>query len=183
MKHLPLFSLFVVSLALALVIAACSSSTSGTGPYGVSTGGGQTPTATAVSGSAATIKTATMSIKGQSATVLTNAQGMTLYYRTSDTLTSVCSGSCASSWPPLVSTTTPGTASALPGSLALLSDTNGSQVTYNGHPLYTFSGDSAPGQASGEGIGGVWFVATTNLAASTPSGSTPTPAGYSNNGY
>ena len=52
----------------------------------------------------ALIHTATATIKGTSETILTNAQGMTLYYRTSDTATSVCSGGCASAWPPLLVT-------------------------------------------------------------------------------
>ena len=54
----------------------------------------------------------------------------------------------------------------------------GSQVAYNGHPLYTYSGDSAPLQANGEGFGNVWFVVPTTLPTTTPSGSTPTPGGY-----
>jgi hypothetical protein len=61
-----------------------------------------------------------------------------------------------------------------------LNDANGSQVAYNGHPLYTYSGDSAPGQANGEGFGNIWFVAPTTLpATTTPSaGATPTTGGY-----
>jgi predicted lipoprotein with Yx(FWY)xxD motif len=45
----------------------------------------------------------------------------------------------------------------------VLTDTNGNQVEYNGHPLYTFSGDTAPGQANGEGVAGMWYVVTPNL--------------------
>jgi predicted lipoprotein with Yx(FWY)xxD motif len=127
-----------------------------------------------------TIKTATLTVGGKSMVVLTNAQGLTLYYRTSDTPTSVCSGGCASTWPPVLSTSMPSVSTTLPGTFSLLNDANGSQVTYNGHPLYTYSGDSAPLQANGEGIGNIWFVAPTNLpATTTPSGSTPTPGGYS----
>jgi predicted lipoprotein with Yx(FWY)xxD motif len=179
MKHSRNLLFFAVGLALALVLAACGSSNgSSSGPYGVGSSGGQTPTATTgSSGSAVVIKTATMTVQGKSITALVNSQGLTLYYRTSDTPSSVCSGGCASAWPPLISSSTPSAASALPGTLSVLTDANGSQVTYNGHPLYTYSGDSAPGQANGEGVGGVWFVAPTNLAASTP-GSTPTPGGY-----
>src|SRR5437588_6712934 len=112
-----------------------------------------------------TIKTASLTINGKSVTVLTNSQGLTLYYRTSDTASSVCSGGCASAWPPVIASSTPSASSSLPGKLGLLSDANGSQVTYNGHPLYTYSGDSSPGQSNGQGVGGVWFVVTTGLTA------------------
>jgi predicted lipoprotein with Yx(FWY)xxD motif len=127
-----------------------------------------------------TIKTATLTVGGKSMTVLTNAQGMTLYYRTSDTPTSVCSGGCASAWPPALSSTMPSVSGTLPGTFSLLNDANGSQIAYNGHPLYTYSGDSAAGQANGQGVGNIWFAAPTILPASTnaPSGSTPTPGGY-----
>jgi Secreted repeat of unknown function len=98
----------------------------------------------------------------------------------SDTPTSVCSGGCASAWPPVLSTSMPSVSTKLPGTFSLLNDANGSQVTYNGHPLYTYSGDSAPGQANGQGFGNIWFVVPTTLPAkTTPSGSTPTPGGYS----
>ena len=184
MKHARTSLLFAVSLALALLIAACGSSTtsgSGGGPYGGGSTSKSTPTSSTGSSSAVTLKTATLTVGGKSMVVLTNAQGMTLYYRTSDTPTSVCSGGCASAWPPVLSQTTPSVSAKLPGTLSLLKDANGSQVTYNGHPLYTYSGDSAPGQANGEGFANIWFVAPTNLAATTtPSGSsTPTPGGYS----
>src|SRR5690348_2708926 len=59
------------------------------------------PTPTTGGGSQVAIKTATISVDGKSETVLTNAQGLTLYYRTSDTPSSVCSGGCASAWPPV----------------------------------------------------------------------------------
>ncbi len=187
MKHSRNFIFLIMGLALAFVLAACGSS-SGTGSYGVvnsTSNGGQTPTTPASTptpgstGSAVTIKTATMNVKGKSITALVSNQGLTLYYNTSDTASSVCSGGCASAWPPLVSSSVPSSAASLPGALSLLTDANGSQVTYNGHPLYTYSGDSAPGQTNGEGVGGVWFVAPANLAASTGSNS----SGYPKGGY
>ena len=69
--------------------------------------------------------------------------------------------------PPLVSTSSgaPASASALPGTLSVVTDANGQQVEYNGHMLYTYSGDTAPGQTHGEGIKGSWFVATTTLSS------------------
>ena len=181
MKHARTILFFAISFTLALLIAACGSSIT-TGSGGGRYGGGGTSRATPTTGGAPamTIKTATLTVSGKSVVVLTNAQGMSLYYRTSDTPTSVCSGGCASVWPPVLSTTTPSVSNTLPGTFSLLNDANGSQVAYNGHPLYTYSGDSAPGQANGEGFGNVWFVAPTNLpATSTPSGSaTPTPYRY-----
>ena len=56
-------------------------------------------------------------------------------------------------------------------------DINGNQIEYNGHPLYTFSGDSAPRQTNGEGLYGVWFVATPDLAVQ---GGGSTSGGYGN---
>lgn len=180
MKHFRTIFFFAVSLALALLIAACGSSTTGSGSSGrYGAGGGSTSTPS--TSSALTIKTASLSVGGKSMTVLTNTQGMTLYYRTSDTPTSVCSGGCASTWPPLLSSSMPSVSGTLPGTFSLLSDANGSQLAYNGHPLYTYSGDSAAGQANGQGFGGIWFVAPTTLPATqtTPSaGTTPTPGGY-----
>ena len=180
MKQARTVLFFALSLALSLLIAACGSSSSpgNGGRYGGSSNA--TPASTTSSASAMTMKTATLTVGGKSLTVLTNAQGMTLYYRTSDTPTSVCSGGCASAWPPVLSTTMPSVSGTLPGTFSLMNDANGSQVAYNGHPLYTYSGDSAAGQANGQGVGNIWFAAPTNLPASTntPAGSTPTPGGY-----
>ena len=92
-------------------------------------------------------------------TVLVNAKGFTLYWFVPDTPTrSNCDGSCAAYWPPLKGpvTVSPGVA----GRFGTIKRSDGSlQATYNGHPLYTYVGDSAPGKASGNGLnlnGGVW---------------------------
>jgi predicted lipoprotein with Yx(FWY)xxD motif len=92
--------------------------------------------------------------------VLTNAKGMTLYSFAPDSATkSVCYGSCAAYWPPVA-----GNASAGPGvtgQLGTIKRTNGAtQATYDGHPLYTYIGDSSPGQDNGNKInlnGGLWL--------------------------
>jgi predicted lipoprotein with Yx(FWY)xxD motif len=92
-------------------------------------------------------------------TVLTNAKGDTLYWFAPDTPSaSKCYGTCAAYWPPV-----PGPATAGPGvtgRLGTITRTGGSsQVTYDGHPLYTYIGDTAPGQANGNNIdlnGGLW---------------------------
>jgi predicted lipoprotein with Yx(FWY)xxD motif len=92
-------------------------------------------------------------------TVLTNANGFTLYSFAPDTpATSKCYGSCAVYWPPV--TGTAAASSGGPGQVGTITRTGGShQLTYNGHPLYTYIGDSAPGQARGNNLnlnGGLW---------------------------
>jgi predicted lipoprotein with Yx(FWY)xxD motif len=161
---------------LVLFVAACGSNTGSSGSGGTtptSSGsgygsgrygsGGTTPTASSTGN---LIKTATATVNGTSKTILTNAKALTLYYRTSDVPPStVCSGGCAGAWPPLVvsGSGTPTSATSLPGKLTVVADANGNQVEYNGHPLYTYSGDTGPGQTTGEGVGGVWHVCTPSL--------------------
>jgi predicted lipoprotein with Yx(FWY)xxD motif len=149
--------------AVALLIAACGSSASSTGTTGTST------SAPAASGSA--LKTTTIG----GATVLTNAKGFTLYWFAPDTsTTSKCTGSCATYWPPVKGPATAG--SGVTGTLATITRPDGTtQATWNGHPLYTYAADTAPGQAAGNGLnvsGGVWHEVTISgspAPAATPS--------------
>lgn len=168
---------FVIALGLfmAMLLAACGTTTT--------TGSGSTPSAATPtsSSSSSVIQAATANVKGQSQMILTNAQGMTLYYFTADSATSAaCTGTCAQTWPPLLfkGSGTPTSSASLPGTLSVFASANGSQVEYNGHLLYTYSGDSAPGQTNGEGLFGKWFVATTTLSASGSPQATPTSGGY-----
>ena len=109
------------------------------------------------------------------ATVLTNAKGFTLYWFVPDTSTkSNCNGGCASFWPPVKGPATAG--SGVTGKLATIKRDDGTtQATYDGHPLYTYVADTAPGQAKGNGIkvsGGLWHEMTVSGAiASASSGS------------
>src|ERR1019366_9616143 len=115
----------------------------------------------------------TATVSGNSEQVLTLSDGWTLYYNTDDTPTTAsCTGSCAGTWPPLLlSSGQPTSASTLPKSLTTASTGNGSQVEYDGHPLYRYSGDSGSDQANGEGKGGIWFVATPSLGSSSSTAS------------
>jgi len=97
--------------------------------------------------------------------VLANAKGFTLYWFAPDTATkSVCNGSCAAYWPPVKGPATAGP--GIPGKLGTIKRADGStQATYDGHPLYTYVGDSAPGQARGNNLnlnGGLWHEVTTS---------------------
>jgi predicted lipoprotein with Yx(FWY)xxD motif len=91
--------------------------------------------------------------------LLTNANGLTLYWFAPDTSTkSACYGSCAAYWPPV--TGNPLAGPGVTGRLGTITRTDGTtQATYDGHPLYTYIGDHAPGTASGNNInlnGGLW---------------------------
>ena len=143
-----LLALLAVAAAAA-VLAACSSS--GTSSAGTSTSTGTGSPAAAAAGS---LKTATIG----GATVLTSAQGFTLYSFAPDTpATSNCNGTCAQNWPPVKG---PATASGVTGTFGTIKRSDGSaQATFDGHPLYTYIGDSAPGQANGNNLnlnGGLW---------------------------
>jgi predicted lipoprotein with Yx(FWY)xxD motif len=95
--------------------------------------------------------------------VLATSTGRTLYLYTPDRRNkSRCTGACAKAWPPLITKGKP--IARKPVKQSLLGTTTRSngklQVTYNGHPLYRYVGDTGAGQAYGEGIGGIWFVVT-----------------------
>ena len=152
----------MVLVAAALLAAACGSSSPGSG------GTSGTSSNPASSGSALT----TTQISG--VTVLTNAKGFTLYWFVPDTSTkSNCNGSCAQIWPPVTGPATAG--SGVTGKLGTITRSDGStQATYDGHPLYTYTADTAPGQANGNGInssGGVWHEVTASGAAAPASSS------------
>ena len=145
-------------VAVALIAAACSSSPSTPKSSGSSSAAGASAAASAPASSSGTaLKTATIG----GATVLTNAKGFTLYSFAPDTATkSNCNGTCASFWPPVKGPATAG--SGVTGTLTTITRSDGSmQAAYDGHPLYTYVGDTAPGQAKGNGLnlsGGVWHV-------------------------
>jgi predicted lipoprotein with Yx(FWY)xxD motif len=93
--------------------------------------------------------------------VLVNAEGFTLYVFDNDTgTTSACTGGCLDTWPPLTVAAEPIAGEGVDGTLLNTAEqADGTiQVTYNDHLLYTFSGDTAPGDTNGDGIGGVWHV-------------------------
>ena len=115
-----------------------------------------------------TVKTATIA----GVTVLTNSKGLTLYSFAPDTsTTSKCNATCAQSWPPVQG---PATAAGVTGTFGTITRSDGStQATFDGHPLYTFVGDTAPGQAKGNGLnafGGLWHEITTSGTAAPAGG-------------
>src|SRR5580700_5807079 len=160
-----LLALLAVAAAAA-VLAACSSSAT-------SSASDSSSPAAATAGS---LKTATIG----GATVLTNANGFTLYSFAPDTPTkSNCNGTCAQNWPPVAG---PATASGVTGTFGTIKRSDGSvQATFDGHPLYAFAGDTAPGQAKGNGLnaaGGLWHEVTTSGTAPAGSSAPGSGGGY-----
>lgn len=164
-----------------------SSGTTGTGSGATSTSG--TGAGTTTSGAATpTVDLATVPGAGK---VLVTAGGDTLYVFAPDhQAKSTCSSACATVWPPLLTTGTPSAGAGVTGSaLGTVQRQDGShQVTYHHWPLYTFTGDTGPGHARGNGLdsyGGKWSTidAAGNAFGSTPSSSTTTTGGYGSGGY
>ena len=111
-----------------------------------------------------TVNVAVAMVQGKREQILTDARGMALYYLKSNApAKATCTGKCAKIWPPLLSASTPTHAPALPGKFRVVTNANGSQVSYNGHLLYTYSEDTTRGKAAGNGLDGKWFVAKPGL--------------------
>ena len=172
-RRLRMLLVLPAAAAAAAVVAACGSSGI---PSGTSSSGGSSAH---VAAAAVGLKT----VKVGGVTVLTNAKGFTLYSFAPDTSTkSNCNGTCAQNWPPVKG---PATASGVKGAFATIKRSDGStQLTFHGHPLYTFVGDKSPGQASGNGVnafGGLWHEAPASGSAAPAS--TSSPGGGGGYGY
>jgi predicted lipoprotein with Yx(FWY)xxD motif len=139
-------------IAVALAVAACG---------GTSSGQHRAPAAGGPGGPSVALASSTLG------KILVDAKGQTLYLFQADKGTaSTCNGACATAWPPLTTTGKPTVGPGLTASkLGTTKRSDGStEVTYNGHPLYTFVGDSAPGQTTGQGtqaFGAAWYVLST----------------------
>jgi predicted lipoprotein with Yx(FWY)xxD motif len=159
-----LFGLAALAVVSALVLAACG---------GSSYGGNKSPStsaqpAPATSSSATTLISAKSSSLG---TFLVDGNGRTLYLWDADHgAMSTCAGECAQDWPPLTTKAKPKAGAGVKASLLGTSKrADGTEeVTYAGHPLYYFAGDTAAGQATGQGSGAFgapwWLVSPAGKA-------------------
>ena len=155
----PRLLLAAAALAAAAVVApACgSSSGSGGGPYGSAPA--SAPAGPGGAGTALTLRHTSLG------SILTTGQGMTVYAFEADKGTkSTCSGACAQAWPP-VTTASSHLTVAGGADKFLVGETirpgGARQLTYGGHPLYTFAGDTSPGSTNGQGsttFGARWDV-------------------------
>jgi predicted lipoprotein with Yx(FWY)xxD motif len=170
--------------AFALALSACASSSSSSAPAASAPAAGASSPAGAAPASAAGGGALAMTIVSGTA-VVTNSKGMTLYWFVPDTSTaSKCTGSCATYWPPVTGPVTAG--SGVTGTLGVITRPDGTmQATYDGHPLYTYVGDSAPGQAKGNGLnisGGLWWEMTVSGAKPATSTGSNSGGGTSTSG-
>jgi predicted lipoprotein with Yx(FWY)xxD motif len=163
----PKILVLAAAATAAVALTACSSS----GTPSAASSGGNSQAAASVS-----VKTA----KIGSATVLTNANGFTLYSFSPDTsASSKCNGKCATVWPPVEG---PVTAAGITGTFGTITRADGStQATFDGHPLYAYVGDTSPGQAKGNGLnaaGGLWTEITPSVSTAAAGPSTGSGGGY-----
>ena len=157
--------LAALAVAGALALAACggSSTSSSSGAAAAPGYGGGTAGASTGSTAASVVSTKTSSL----GTFLVDGQGRTLYLWDADHgPMSTCTAACAQAWPPLTTTGAPKASGAVKSSLlGTATRADGSrEVTYAGHPLYTYAGDTRPGQTTGEGsdsFGAPWWTVTT----------------------
>ena len=170
---------------IALVAAACgTSSPSSTSSPASQPSSSSSSAASPAAASGTALKATTIG----GTKVLTNAKGFTVYSFAPDTATkSNCNGSCATYWPPVKGPATAGP--GVTGKLGTITRSDGStQATYNGHPLYTYVSDSAPGQDKGNGLnlsGGVWHVVPVSggAAPAAHSSSSSSSSGGGGGGY
>lgn len=153
--RLPMPVKLGVPVAAGLLAAACGTaagSTTGSTAAGTPASSGST-TATVIESHA-----------GSAGAFLTNSSGRAVYLWAADSMNkSMCSGACAQAWPPVTSkgqvTAANGAKAADLGTITRSDGTK--QVTYLGHPLYFFAGDSGPGQTNGQGsdsFGAKWWL-------------------------
>jgi len=163
-------------IALPALAAACGGGGSSSAPKATST------PAAAAAATGGTVDAASSSL----GKILVAKNGMTLYMFASDQNgKSSCSGPCAQYWPPY--TGTPKVGAGLDASLlgTTMRSDGKTQVTYDGHPLYTYAGDTQPGQTSGNGInqdGGIWNVITTAAAGGAGAGASSSPSAAPSSG-
>ncbi len=167
--------------SLALLAAGCGSSSPSTAaaPATTSAPAYAASSSPGASAAAALLKTEHTAL----GTVLANDKGYTLYWFAKDTATtSACTGSCTTYWPPVIGTPQAAPGVTLSGKLGTITRTDGAtQATYDGHPLYTYAGDKAPGQASGNNLnlnGGVWHAVTIGAAPAATASASSTGYGY-----
>ena len=155
---------------IGLVVAACSSGSSTASSSPASSSAAAAPAATqasspaATGGASSTVTVSLATVSGIPGKALVGSNGRTLYlFQADKSGTSACTGACAAAWPPFTVTGTPKAGSGVSQSLlgTITRPGGAMQLTYNGHPLYYFTADTAGGTAHGQAVtafGAEWYV-------------------------
>ena len=175
-----IIAVFAVVIAATIGEVAITPGSSSSSSTAASTAASGAVAVTGGPASQATLRTAVVQVQGKTETILVDAHGLPLYiYKPDTATTSHVSGQLAALWPPLVAATP--TASGVTGGVASVATTNGQQVAYNGHFLYTFVADS-PWHVTGQGVQN-FFVATPTLSAGASSAVNVVPSTSHGYGY
>ncbi|MFJ9948191.1 hypothetical protein [Kitasatospora sp. NPDC091207] len=199
----PVIAAVASAAALAALVAGCSSSSKSTSSTASASSAASTSSTSSASSTASAPSTSASAAPASGATtlktadspdgqILVDGSGRTLYLFESDTTSaSTCDGACATAWPPVTTTGTPnssGVTASLVGTSTRADQST--QVTYKGHPLYTFADDANPGDINGQGstaFGGKWYVVSPSgdpiTTTATASAATPSSTSGGGNGY
>jgi predicted lipoprotein with Yx(FWY)xxD motif len=175
--------LLAVAAALLLLVAACGDDDDSDDDTATAQEDQTTTTTTAAEQSGGTEVAVADTDLGS---VLVDPDGKTLYVFDNDAgSTSSCEGGCATTWPPLATDGDPAAGDGVDAALLGTTERGDgtSQVTYDGHPLYTYAADTGAGDTNGQGVGGIWWVIgpdgqkITSTGGGAGAGSTTTAAG------
>ncbi|MCU1435853.1 MAG: hypothetical protein JWR71_2578 [Pseudarthrobacter sp.] len=156
----------LAAMALMAALAGCAGSPGTTTTPPAPTASATSPVATSAAPST-TSPTAAAAVELKTAstsagTIVVDANGMSVYFFTKDVKdsgTSACTGACLTAWPPVLSTAAVPAVEGVAGALGTMTTPDGAkQLTLNGLPLYYYEKDKSPGDVTGQGVGGVWYL-------------------------
>ncbi|WP_024818215.1 COG4315 family predicted lipoprotein [Arthrobacter sp. 31Y] len=153
------------ALILTAALAGCGGSpgTATSTPPAAATSSAATTSASATASSPAAAAGADMNVSASSAgQIVVDSKGMSLYFFTKDVKdsgTSACTEACLTAWPIFTTTSDAPTVEGVTGTVGTIASPDGKKhVTLNGMPLYYYAKDKAPGDVTGQGVGGVWYL-------------------------
>ncbi|MGY3319461.1 COG4315 family predicted lipoprotein [Arthrobacter humicola] len=156
-KHL---SLGLTAFALAALLSGCGGASTTT-----STSAAPAPSSSSAAASSAPASTSAADLTVAQSTagaIVVGSKGLSVYSFTKDTKdsgTSTCTAGCATTWPPVTSTSATPTVDGVTGKVGTIPTADGKlQVTINGMPIYYYSKDQAAGDITGQGVGGAWYL-------------------------
>jgi predicted lipoprotein with Yx(FWY)xxD motif len=158
-----LLATLATAATLTLVTACSSSTATPAAPPAAATTATSAPS-TAASTAAGTSASSVAELKTTTSSlgdIVTDGKGMVLYLYTKDTQgtqMSVCTGGCATAWPPALADATPKLTGVTGAVTMIPTASGGKQLALNGWPLYYYAKDKAPGDVLGQGVGSVWYV-------------------------